>query len=153
MEKLSGNLLTKANALLSSEEDFIALCANISALIFHHYPNLNWVGFYRVLNDELVLGPFQGKVACVRIKSGQGVVGTCYATKVYRAIEDVTKEKNHIVCDEDSRSEYVFPIFKNQEIIAILDIDSPIVGRFSQKEIINLHNLSILMSKYLSKVL
>lgn len=118
-------------ALLAGESDPIANAANTSALIFELVPDLNWVGFY-FLNSprELVVGPFQGKVACVRIAVGRGVCGTAVAEARSQLVEDVHAFPGHIACDSASRSELVVPLWRGTDIFGVLDLDSPLPGRF-----------------------
>lgn len=125
-------LLEQGKALLEHETDMIANMANLSALIFNSLPELNWAGFYIMRNGELVLGPFQGQVACVRIPVGKGVCGTCVATGEIQRVADVHAFPGHIACDAASNSEIVLPVRHNNEIIAVLDIDSPISNRFDE---------------------
>lgn len=127
-------LIQQAEALLSGESDMIANMANLSALIYHNLPDLNWAGFYILRGDELVLGPFQGQVACVRIPVGKGVCGTAVATGNIQRVEDVHAFPGHIACDAASESEIVLPIRQQGEIIAVLDIDSPLPARFNSDD-------------------
>jgi GAF domain-containing protein len=117
-------------ALLHGEKDFIANCANAAALLWHSLPDLNWAGFYRLVDGELLLGPFQGKPACVRIQLGKGVCGTAAATRQTVRVPDVEKFPGHIACDAASRSEIVLPLVKNDELLGVLDLDSPKLNRF-----------------------
>lgn len=125
-------LLEQAKALLEHETDLIANMANLIALLFNSLPDLNWAGFYIMRGGELVLGPFQGQVACVRIPVGKGVCGTCVATGVIQRVADVHEFPGHIACDAASNSEIVLPVRHNGEIIAVLDIDSPLLNRFDE---------------------
>ena len=125
-------LTKQAVALIESETDMIANLSNISALLSMELDDLNWAGFYLMKGDELVLGPFQGKPACVRISVGRGVCGTAVATKSVQRIYDVHEFEGHIACDAASNSEIVIPFSINGEIAGVLDIDSPNVGRFSE---------------------
>ncbi len=127
---LYNDLATAARALTDGESDSIANMANVSALIWQYVPNLNWAGFYRVVGDELVLGPFQGKSACIRIAMGKGVCGTAAATNQVQRVADVHAFPGHIACDADSRSELVVPVSKDGKVIAVLDLDSPLPDRF-----------------------
>jgi L-methionine (R)-S-oxide reductase len=127
---LYAELLQQAKALLQEETDMIANMANFSALLFQSLPDLNWAGFYIMRQGELVLGPFQGKVACVRIPVGKGVCGTCVATGEIQRVADVHEFPGHIACDAASNSEIVLPVRQDGEIIAVLDIDSPSLNRF-----------------------
>lgn len=127
-------LLQQAAALIQDEPDLIAKMANLSALIYHSLPELNWAGFYIMREGELVLGPFQGKVACVRIPVGKGVCGTAVATGETQRIADVHAFPGHIACDAASESELVIPVRDRAGIVAVLDIDSPVLNRFSAKD-------------------
>lgn len=124
-------LTSFAAALVDGEPDAIANMANVAALIWQYVPDLNWAGFYRVVDGELVLGPFQGKTACIRIAMGSGVCGTAAASGTVQRVADVHAFPGHIACDADSRSELVIPIVKNGTVIAVLDLDSPLPDRFS----------------------
>ena len=119
-----------ARGLLSGERDRIANAANLSALVYHALPSLNWVGFYFFDGNELVVGPFQGKPACVRIALGRGVCGTAAQTRTTQRIADVDAFPGHIPCDGASRSELVVPLFHANELIGVFDFDSPITNRF-----------------------
>ncbi|MCL1078482.1 GAF domain-containing protein [Parashewanella spongiae] len=121
-------------ALFEGETDLIAAMANLSALLNEHLSEINWVGFYLAKNDELVLGPFQGKVACVRIPMGRGVCGTAAAENKIQRIADVHQFKGHIACDSASNSEIVIPVIQNDKVIAVLDIDSPNFSRFDEQD-------------------
>ena len=121
----------QVKALTENEKDLIANLSNISACLNENLENINWVGFYLMKNNELILGPFQGKPACIHIPVGKGVCGTCVFEKKIQRVEDVHKFPGHIACDGASNSEIVLPIFKNDEVVAVLDIDSPIFNRFS----------------------
>ncbi|WP_417610198.1 GAF domain-containing protein [Parasphingorhabdus sp.] len=128
------DLKSSAVALVDGEPDGIANMANIAALIWQYVPGLNWAGFYRVIDGELVLGPFQGKAACIRIAMGAGVCGTAAATGDVQRVADVHAFPGHIACDADSRSELVVPVTKNGRIIAVLDLDSPLPDHFSTED-------------------
>ncbi|RAK11887.1 GAF domain-containing protein [Halanaerobium saccharolyticum] len=119
-------------ALIEPEGDWLANLANSSALLFDLMDDLNWAGFYIWKNDQLVLGPFQGKTACVRIDEDKGVCGTAYSQRKIMLVEDVTEFPGHIACDPDSRSEIVLPVIVGGEVIAVLDIDSPQKARFDE---------------------
>ena len=123
-------LVKQLCALLHGESDFTANCANTAALLWHTLPDLNWVGFYRLVGDQLVLGPFQGKPACVRIVLGKGVCGTAAATRKTVLVPDVEKFPGHIACDAASRSEIVVPLLKDGKLLGVLDLDSPKLNRF-----------------------
>jgi len=123
-------LSRQIEALLEGERDPIANAANISALLFHLLPDLNWAGFYFRRGGDLVLGPFQGMPACVRIPVGKGVCGTAVARRQSILVEDVNAFPGHIACDSASRSELVVPISGPAGITGVIDLDSPLVGRF-----------------------
>ena len=128
-------LITKQmEALAEESSDHIPVMANVSALLFHAMENINWAGFYLVKDDCLILGPFQGKVACVRIDKGRGVCGTAWAEDSVQLVPDVHTFPGHIACDSASRSEIVVPIHREGEVVAVLDIDSPIPARFTEED-------------------
>lgn len=122
------------DALTADEPDAIANMANTAALIWQYLPDLNWAGFYRAVDGELVLGPFQGKVACIRIAFGAGVCGAAAATRATQLIEDVHAFPGHIACDAASRSELVVPIVHDGRLIGVLDLDSPAPARFDAED-------------------
>lgn len=128
------SLTKQLDALLTGETDYIANLSNASALLNQFLTNINWVGFYILQGEELVLGPFQGLPACVRIPTGRGVCGTAVAQKETIVVKDVHEFPGHIACDAASQSEIVIPLIKNGEVIGVLDIDSPVVNRFSQDD-------------------
>jgi len=130
LEDLAG----QARALLEGERDATANAANVSALIFHTLPELNWAGFYWMKGGELVLGPFQGKPACVRIALGKGVCGTAAQQKRTVVVPDVHAFPGHIACDSASNSEVVVPVMKGGQVIGVLDVDSPKLSRFGDAE-------------------
>ncbi len=121
-------------ALIGDERDFVANMANLSALLFHQLADLNWAGFYLMKDGELVLGPFQGKPACIRIALGKGVCGTAAATRETQVVPDVHAFPGHIACDADSRSEIVVPLLADGQVIGVLDLDSPKPGRFDEDD-------------------
>lgn len=121
-------------ALIGDERDFVANMANMAALLFHQLPDLNWAGFYLMKEGELVLGPFQGKPACIRIPVGRGVCGTAAATRETQVVPDVHAFPGHIACDADSRSEIVVPLIHRGELVGVLDLDSPRPGRFDEDD-------------------
>ncbi len=127
-------LTAQAAALISDETDVIANLANISALLFNEMADLNWAGFYLLKQQQLVLGPFQGKPACVRIDIGKGVCGTAVATGQVQVVPDVHQFPGHIACDSASNSEIVLPLRLRGEIIGVLDIDSPLFSRFDEAD-------------------
>ena len=131
---LYAELAQQAHALLEGERDRIANAANLSALIWHGLPDLNWAGFYLYDGRELVLGPFQGKPACVRIALGRGVCGTAAQTRVTQVVKDVHAFPGHIACDAASNSEIVVPLVRGGELLGVLDLDSPKPARFDDDD-------------------
>jgi GAF domain-containing protein len=127
-------LLQNMSALIDGETHFIAALANFSALLFERLEDVNWAGFYLLDSDTLVLGPFQGKVACVRIPVGKGVCGTAVAEKRILRVDDVHAFAGHIACDAESRAEIVFPLTVSGQVVGVLDIDSTIYHRFDQED-------------------
>ncbi len=127
-------LIEAADAVTAGEPDPIANMANVSALIFQALPDLNWAGFYRNVGGELVLGPFQGKAACIRIPFGKGVCGAAAASREVQLVEDVHAFPGHIACDAASRSELVVPIVHDGELVGVLDLDSPTPARFDRQD-------------------
>lgn len=127
-------LVAQLESLLADERDFIANAAQFSAFLFQQIPDLNWAGFYLARDNELVLGPFQGKVACVRIPFGRGVCGVAAQTQQTQRIEDVHAFAGHIACDSASNSELVVPLLKAGRLIGVLDLDSPKEGRFTAED-------------------
>lgn len=128
------DLLGALDALTADEPDAIANMANAAALVWQYLPDLNWAGFYRMVGGELVLGPFQGKAACIRIPLGKGVCGTAAATREAQLVEDVHAFPGHIACDAASRSELVVPIVHEGRLIGVLDLDSPEPARFDAED-------------------
>lgn len=139
--ELYNQLASQLSSLLAGERDLIANAANLSALIFHSLPDLNWAGFYFAQDGELVLGPFQGRTACVRIRVGQGVCGTAAAKCATTVVSNVHEFPGHIACDSASNSEIVVPLVKNQELIGVLDLDSPLLERFDKEDAAGLEEL------------
>lgn len=127
-------LAKQLDALLTGETDCIANLGNASALLNQFLTDINWVGFYLLQEDELVLGPFQGLPACVRIPIGRGVCGTAVTKKETLVVKDVHAFPGHIACDSASQSEIVIPLIQQEKVIGVLDIDSPIKNRFSQED-------------------
>ena len=133
--ELYRDLAAALDALTADEPDAIANMANVSALLMQYLPDLNWAGFYRNLGGELVLGPFQGKAACIRIPFGKGVCGAAAASRETQLVEDVHAFPGHIACDVNSRSELVVPVFgKDGAIIGVFDLDSPLPNRFDDTD-------------------
>ena len=128
------DLALALKGLVAGESDPVANMANAAALIFETLPELNWAGFYRNLGGELVLGPFQGRPACIRIAVGSGVCGLAAATGQVQRVEDVHAFAGHIPCDSASNSELVVPIIRDSELLAVLDLDSPMRGRFTEED-------------------
>lgn len=123
-------LVSQAKSLVSGEHDLIANMANLSALLFNQLEDVNWAGFYLHKESQLVLGPFQGQPACIRIPLGKGVCGTAAESRTIQRIDDVHAFSGHIACDAASNSEIVIPLIVNGELLGVLDIDSPKFGRF-----------------------
>ena len=128
-------LVASADALTAGEPDGVANMANLAALVWQLVPDLNWAGFYRNVGGELVLGPFQGRAACIRIPFGKGVCGTAAATLEPQLVEDVDAFPGHIACDSASASELVVPIVHEGRLIGVLDLDSPSPGRFDAEDV------------------
>ena len=127
-------LRSQLTSLLEGEPDAIANAANTAALLYHSMPDVNWVGFYLFKSNELVLGPFQGKPACVRIPLGKGVCGTAAERRQSIVVPDVNAFPGHIACDSASRSELVVPLVRHGALLGVLDLDSPMLGRFDETD-------------------
>lgn len=127
-------LAAQLEALLAGERDFVANSAQLAAFLFHELEGLNWAGLYLNRNEELLLGPFQGKVACVRIPFGRGVCGAAASSRQTQRVDDVHAFPGHIACDAASSSELVVPLVKDGRLIAVLDLDSPRRGRFTAED-------------------
>ena len=134
-------LAAQVESLFADEHDFIANAAQFSALLYNHVDDLNWAGFYLNRNEELVLGPFQGQVACVRIPFSRGVCGAAASTRQTQRVEDVHAFAGHIACDSASNSEVVIPLVKDGRLIGVLDLDSPKLARFSIQDQYGLETL------------
>ncbi|WP_296675246.1 GAF domain-containing protein [Novosphingobium sp.] len=132
--ELYRDLVLAARALVADEPDAVANMANVAAIVWQFVDRLNWAGFYRVVDGGLVLGPFQGKAACIRIPFGQGVCGTSAASAATLLVPDVHAFPGHIACDAESRSELVVPVIRRGEVIAVIDLDSPEAGRFDAED-------------------
>ena len=148
--EMYANLLQQAQGLFYDEKDLIANAANLSSLLFNTLENVNWAGFYFYKEGELVLGPFQGMPACIRIAMGRGVCGTTAETQETQLVEDVHAFEGHIACDAASRSEIVVPLVKDGELLGVLDIDSPAVARFDQDDRVGIERLASELIKSLS---
>lgn len=133
-EGMYGTLNSQMKSLLEGERNTVANLANASALLNGALDNINWVGFYLMDKGELILGPFQGKVACVRISIGRGVCGTAVQDNKTQLVEDVHSFPGHIACDSASNSEIVVPLRNQGEVVGVLDIDSPVIGRFDKND-------------------
>jgi len=139
-------LVAAADALTAGEADGVANMANVAALVWQLVPELNWAGFYRAIGGELVLGPFCGKPACIRIPFGQGVCGTAAATGKTQLVADVHAFPGHIACDAASRSELVVPVWREGAVIAVLDLDAPRLGRFDEADRAGFEALAALLA-------
>ncbi|HJS22080.1 MAG TPA: GAF domain-containing protein [Steroidobacteraceae bacterium] len=135
-------LARQLEGLLSGERHRIANSANMAALLYRALPDVNWVGFYFLEDGELVVGPFQGKPACVRIALGRGVCGTAAARRTTLVVPDVHAFADHIACDADSNSEIVVPLIRGRMLIGVLDVDSPSIGRFDAQDRAGLEQLA-----------
>lgn len=138
---LYDQLAAQLSSLLAGERDLVANAANFSSLVFHGLPDLNWAGFYFAKDDELVLGPFQGQPACVRIRVGQGVCGAGASKCETVIVPNVHEFPGHIACDSASNSEIVVPLMKGERLIGVLDLDSPLPARFDQEDAAGLESL------------
>jgi L-methionine (R)-S-oxide reductase len=139
--QLYAEIIQQARALIEGEPDLIANLANISALLWMRLPEINWAGFYLYKDEQLVLGPFQGKPACVRIPVGRGVCGTAAKLGEAQLVVDVHQFEGHIACDSASNSEVVIPFYREGELSGVLDVDSPVTGRFDQEDLQGLQQL------------
>ncbi|MEB2656035.1 GAF domain-containing protein [Staphylococcus haemolyticus] len=146
------NLLTKQlQSLIEDEQNLIAILSNTSAILNDNLDQINWVGFYLIENEELILGPFQGHPACVHIAIGKGVCCTAVAEDKTQLVKDVHAFPGHIACDANSKSEIVIPIHVNDEIIGVLDIDAPITDRFTNEDKEGLEVIVKVLEKQLTK--
>ena len=144
---LYNQLADEATHLLEEDRDLIANAANFTALLYHALPDINWLGFYFLKNGELIVGPFQGKPACVRIPMGKGVCGTAAQRRETIVVPDVNAFPGHIACDSASRSEIVVPLIKNGRLLGVLDVDSPSLARFDEEDRAGLERLSAIFLK------
>ena len=142
-------LIAQLEALSESSKNYIPLLSNASALIFENLKDLNWAGFYLVKDDALLLGPFQGKVACVNIVKGKGVCGTAFEKDETQLVKNVHEFPGHIACDSASNSEIVVPIHSGGRVVAVLDIDSPLLERFDEEDRQGLEEAGALLSRWL----
>jgi L-methionine (R)-S-oxide reductase len=140
--ELYAGLQSQLRSLLENENDFIANAANLSALLYYSLPDLNWVGFYLYKGGELVVGPFQGKPACVRIGMGKGVCGTAAEQRQIILVDNVHEFPGHIACDSASNSEIVVPLIKEESLLGVLDLDSPLFARFDDQDAEGLNELT-----------
>ena len=140
--ELYHDLLGAADALTADEPDAVANMANLAALLWQYLPDLNWAGFYRAIEGELVLGPFAGKPACIRIPFGQGVCGTAAASAATQRVDDVHAFPGHIACDAASASELVVPVIRDGAVIAVIDLDSPTPARFDAEDAAGIERLA-----------
>jgi len=143
------DLASAIEGLVTGEPDAIANMANASALIFETLPDINWVGFYRNVAGELVLGPFQGRPACIRMSFDEGVCGAAAKTRQVQRVEDVHAFPGHIACDSASNSEIVVPLIRDGEVLGVLDIDSPKLGRFTEEDEAGVVKLGEILAKVL----
>ena len=134
MESKYELMIKQMKSLAESSNNYIPVLSNVSALIYDGLDNLNWAGFYLVKDGNLLLGPFQGKVACVNIEKGKGVCGTAYALDETQLVDNVHEFHGHIACDSASNSEIVIPIHHNNKVVGVLDIDSPLLNRFTNED-------------------
>lgn len=139
-------LLSATRAITDGEVDPIANMANVAALLWEFMPDVNWTGFYRLIDGELVLGPFIGRPACIRIPLGQGVCGTAAAEASVQLVPDVHAFPGHIACDAESRSELVVPVLRAGAVVAVIDCDSPLLARFDDEDAAGLAALADLLS-------
>ena len=145
-------LAAQLEALMDGIPYEVANLANASALLWQELPDLNWAGFYKMVDGALVLGPFQGKTACIRIPVGKGVCGTAVAEGKTQRVEDVHAFPGHIACDCASNSEIVVPIFYGGEIWGVLDMDSPLIGRFTPEDQHGLEQIAAILGKMLESI-
>jgi GAF domain-containing protein len=141
------DLASALEGLVAGEPDPTANMANAAALIWESLPDLNWAGFYRNVGGELVLGPFQGRPACIRIKFGDGVCGVAAQTRQVQRVEDVNAFPGHIACDSASASEIVVPLIRDGELLGVLDLDSPTKGRFTEEDEVGCRALGEILSR------
>jgi GAF domain-containing protein len=143
-------LIRAADALTAGERDAVANMANVAALLWETLPDLNWAGFYRNVGDELVLGPFQGRAACIRIPFGKGVCGAAAATLEPQCVDDVHAFPGHIACDSASASELVVPLVQEGRLVGVIDLDSPTPARFDGEDVAGCLELARLLAPRLA---
>jgi L-methionine (R)-S-oxide reductase len=143
-------VVAAADSLTAGEPDAVANMANVAALLWEALPDLNWSGFYRNVGGELVLGPFQGRAACIRIPFGKGVCGVAAASREPQCVEDVDSFPGHIACDSASRSELVVPLVHDGELLGVIDLDSPLKGRFDRDDLAGCLELARLLAPRLA---
>ncbi|SFP46054.1 GAF domain-containing protein [Sphingomonas rubra] len=143
------DLLKATEAVTADEPDAVANMANAAALLWQYLPDLNWAGFYRTVGDELVLGPFQGKAACIRIPFGRGVCGAAAASASTQRVDDVHAFPGHIACDAASRSELVVPIVRDGAVLGVIDLDSPVPARFDAEDAHGCEAIAALLARRL----
>lgn len=144
--ELYHDLLQAAEALTAGERDGVANMANVAALLWEFLPDVNWTGFYRMVEGELVLGPFVGRPACIRIPVGQGVCGAAAQSGTTQLVADVHAFPGHIACDGDTRSELVVPVQRNGDVVAVIDLDSPELARFDAADQAGIEALATMLS-------
>jgi GAF domain-containing protein len=140
------DLFAACDAITAGESDAVANMANVASLLWQYLPDLNWAGFYRNVGDELVLGPFQGKAACIRIPFGKGVCGAAAATRETQLVADVHAFPGHIACDAASRAELVVPIVSGDRVVAVIDLDSPESSRFDEEDAAGIEQIARLLT-------
>lgn len=140
------DILSAIDAITAGEPDAVANMANAAAILWEYLPDLNWAGFYRMIDDELVLGPFMGKAACIRIPIGKGVCGTAAESGTTQLVDDVFAFPGHIACDAASRSELVVPILDGDRVIAVIDLDSPTPLRFDAADAVGMEAIAHMLS-------
>lgn len=145
--ELYADLLSAADGLTVGERDAVANMANVASLLWEFLPDVNWTGFYRVVEGELVLGPFAGRPACIRIAIGQGVCGAAAASAATQLVPDVHAFPGHIACDAASRSELVVPVIRGGRVVAVIDLDSPELGRFDEDDAVGIEALAALLAE------
>ena len=144
--ELYRELVQAADALTAGEPDAVANMANVAALLWEYLPDVNWTGFYRAVGRELVLGPFQGKAACIRINFGEGVCGAAAETGETQLVKDVHSFPGHIACDASSASELVVPVKRDGKVVAVIDLDSPSLMRFDAEDALGIEALAKMLA-------